>query len=48
MTKCGTFDRACDLSRRSSLKSMGTRGLIGLHRMRLISTVDRKSYNGRD
>ena len=48
MIACGTSDRACDLSRRSSLKLMGTRGLIGVHRMRLVSTVDRKSYNGRD
>ena len=48
MAACGTFDLACDLSRQSSLESMGTRGLIGVHRMRLISTIDRESYNGRD
>ena len=28
--------------------SMGTRGEIKVHRIVLISTVDRKSYNGRD
>ena len=39
MAACETSDRACDLSRRSSLKSMGTRGLIRVHRMRLISTL---------
>ena len=48
MAACGKSDHACDLSRRSSLKSMGARGLIGVHQMRLISTVDRESYNGQD
>ena len=28
--------------------SMGTRGEIKVHRIVLISTLDRKSYNGRD
>ena len=28
--------------------TIGTRGLIGVHRIILISTVDRESYNGRD
>ena len=32
----------------SSLKIDGTRGLNWVHRMRLISTIDRESYNGWD
>ena len=33
MTACGASDRAKNLSRRSSLKSVGTCGLIGVHRI---------------
>ena len=48
MATCGASDRANNLSRRSSLKSVGTRGLMGVHRIVLISILDRESYNGRD
>ena len=41
-------DCAKNLSRRSSLKSVGTSDLIGVHRIVLILIVDRESYNGRD
>ena len=45
---CGTSDRACNLSCRYSLKLLGTRGLIGVHWMCLIFTIDLKSYNDGD